>query len=125
MGEIRKYKCKCGYEEELFVGSGFNGCNMEEAMIRYPDNMKKFLEEKKKGMATFFELTNLPMACKNCGKLEVVPALVIYKSNETTEKYYDSLCEECGEKLKPEEDGKIKCPVCDNDIEYVEVGSWD
>lgn len=125
MGEIRRYRCNCGYESELYIGVGLQGCNAEAAAKFFPKEMEKVLEERDLGKISGFILENVVASCKQCKKLYTVPELVCSKTDGTREKFVKSVCQDCGKDVIIYSEDEVKCPICDLEVSYSEIGCWD
>ncbi len=154
MGKIRRYSCKCGYEEELWIGRGFMAKNLDAVKRCIPEeSFAPFYEAYSAGEVSDFLLGMTIARCKSCKRLVSVNVLSytlppeINNSPETEpgnntdengedcdnagetppeEIRYINACPHCGGEVNEEKDiERIRCPKCRGKMYYQEIGNWD
>lgn len=124
MGEIKNYRCNCGYEVRFFAGAGMRAHNRRLAEQMFPDveNLWKDAET----IEQIF-LDNVLVECKQCQTLQTTARLT-YRTSGMRKSGCEikDICETCGGKMFVHENEKnVKCPKCGNDMEYTRTGMWD
>lgn len=126
MGAIYKYKCGCGYEEELFLGSGRSYGNAEIAKKMLPEDIfDSFMKEQRDRILKQFSLSNAVIACPDCRELCTVTRFG-YKTETGENVLYTSPCPVCGKECLPAEDEeRLRCPRCGEEMQRSRTGFWD
>lgn len=124
MGEIRKYSCECGYEQDAFVGAGLNGRNAYMISRFFPDEAEQLLS--KKELLQMYLLKNALAECENCKKLVILPQFVYQKKGSEEIQSLIKECPDCKEAVLVHEDiENVQCPKCRRRLEYRVTGNWD
>lgn len=119
MGEIRKYECRCGYEDEVMIGCGFNAVNKQMAKALFPSELSGYAAE---NISTFIE--NSLGLCENCKRLKPIISLKV-NTNNGNDQYYKK-CDKCNNVLSVIEDiDSVICPKCGELMTYASTGLWD
>ncbi len=112
MGTVAAYKCKCGYETELFIGCGLAYKNKDIIERCIPaEEYARFEDALSQGEASDFLLSHAVICCNNCHKLYTV---VDFSYSVLDEKIrYTAPCPDCGLECEPLLDtDSIRCPKC-------------
>ena len=113
MGVVKKYKCSCGYEVQLYTGSGLNSAN--KALVE-----KMFPKESKVYKKLYLE--EVIAYCEECKELKNTGALVITEGEKR--KYILKECTVCGREMTHIKD-EVRCPKCKKIMIYEDIGIWD
>lgn len=126
MGQIRKYTCSCGHEQELPIGAGLMGVNTEHIKRSFPeDAVALFQKELDAGNVSNYINENQLGHCPHCGKLIVAPHFH-YQLADGTEKHFIQTCPDCGNPFTLINDpDDVTCPKCGSKMEFEDAGSWD
>ncbi len=120
MGEIRKYSCSCGYEEEVMAGAGYNAINREIIKCIFPREYEKHANDE-----TDLFLENTLGICDNCKKLKAVATLIVRRGDNEVARYYKK-CGDCDSVVTlPATVEKVECPKCGKPMAYTTTGHWD
>ncbi len=135
MGDMRGYSCKCGYEEELWIGCGFMAKDPDTVKRCIPeDGYSPFYEAYSEGKVPDFLLSMAIARCGSCKRIVSVNALSytlppeISNSPEAAprEARYIGACPRCGGEVNEEKDiERIRCPKCGGKMFYRIIGKWD
>jgi len=155
MGDVRLYSCRCGYEEELYVGYGmmYNNLNLIRRLI--PEEIiEAFDEEYSAGNVLGFGIGNAVARCGECKRIFTVNAFsyrlknTLCEENESADENaegdpehnadtndgeppfrevrYVGECPYCGGVCAKEDDiERIVCPKCKKKMYYQSIGHWD
>ena len=125
MGDIRRYKCRCGYEKKIMVGAGLGSQNLDIIRNCVPEDVfSDFMREKCADNVSEFGSVVLPVCCTERAELE--KANVFSYSLSDGEFRYVSPCPRCGEVHEPIEDPDLLfCPKCGSEMTYSVEGLWD
>ena len=124
MGEIRKYNCKCGYEETLMVGAGMMGQSFYMIESIFGEEGTRLVSNIKAGSIQSFMLSNGVILCPSCHKLKTVPVVTYTDSNG--EHQLKKSCDECGTSALPiPDEDNLCCPRCGKFLTFTEIGDWD
>ena len=125
MGEIRKYSCTCGYEEELCVGSGMNAINFAFVEQLFPEEYEELAKKKEAGENISFQLSNIIGNCQICKKLHAIAALryTLPDGKVTTVRKKCPICD-VDVAVQTDED-HIRCPKCGQMMTWQHAGLWD
>lgn len=126
MGDIRKYSCECGYEEEVYVGAGFSGVNLTVIERIFPEAIKDFIPDREKGIIKCYLLDNAVFECLSCKRIFTGARFSYEFTDGKKVVHYKKDCEICGHEGKLIfDENHIQCPKCGKVMKYQEVGLWD
>lgn len=140
MGEIRTYRCECGYTQKLFEGGGILSANPILIEKLFPEKIKEFQSLKESGLLHHFCVTHKPYICTSCQELMTIPVLLYEVKGQEEKEYTRKLCPKCAKSLflprysgapgsgkshSPAPSAKIICPKCQQPMEVQLTGHWD
>lgn len=125
MGDVRRYKCQCGYEKQLMIGGGRNSQNLKIICKDIPEDIfSEFMRKKFAKTVLEYGIVNSAISCPECEELFVVSEFSYTLSD--AEVRYVTACPNCGEEHTPIEDSDlILCPKCNKQMTYSVEGLWD
>ena len=122
MGKVIAYKCICGYEERTFLGAGFRAMSIELISKYFPQE-GQFISEHKDEVKPYL-IKSVLGECLCCKKLQSISSLEYTYNDEACVKH--AACPTCDGAIKVIENVEdVKCPRCDNIMEYANIGHWD
>lgn len=124
MGEIHKYKCKCGYEKKIFEGVGLAAVMLSAVRNFFPEAADEIEAAKKDGRVYDFCLGNKLALCSECMELKTVASLD-YSVSGVKKTVNADRCENCGKPVVLLKEEDVFCPKCGKDIQYDTIGMWD
>lgn len=123
MGDIRKYKSDCGYEETVKTGQGLQSIRQASIEKLFPDKIKE-LKSEENDLLSAVTCIHLGL-CRKCKRIVPVNCLNrIYKDG--SEDMFHKGCPECGQKVVVLDDpDNISCPKCGKLMDMEICGHWD
>ncbi len=119
MGVIHEYRCPCGFQAKLWLGTGINGIRKQTAEEYFPGVLEKY-------KPVGFVLTErMAAVCSEEKKLVSVPKAK-FMLEDGKEMELLGACPECGSKVTlVENPHQLPCPHCGKPMDYLETGRWD
>lgn len=125
MGDIRHYKCSCGYNKDVSLGEGLNAIRINAVSRIFPDEAREISESLKKKENTYFSLGNTLALCRECKELKAT-AKLSFSINEGSEKTIClDTCDKCNNPMEIVDIDTVKCPKCGNVMDFEVTGNWD
>lgn len=125
MGDIYKANCSCGWNTELFLGSGMNATN-----VRFIQNYlnekdaNEFIDSFEKGLIKTFELSNIPYYCKEQQTVGSISKLTYQLHNgQVIDIIGESQASE--NEIQTLQNDDIFCPICHKKVILEQTGHWD
>ena len=121
MGTIIKGSCDaCGYEKEMFAGSGKSDCNLSAIMSSLTEYEQHKLSEAISNGAKYITVDRKSCFCTSCKEINVIPFVrFILDENEY---FIIGSCPSCGNN---EYETPRYCPDCGAELTFSDIGLWD
>lgn len=122
MGERITYRCDCGYEKQLDLGSGLHAINLNMVRRFFPDEASLISENRSDVIS--YELSNTLAECHTCKDLFAAPSLkYVWDGTHTA---VLNVCAHCGGCMTIHADHKnVSCPKCGKVMTIFTNGHWD
>lgn len=124
LGDVYTAQCeKCGYQKQLFLGSGRMDCVPSYFIPTLKKKQVGKLNNAMKKGADRIVLERFASVCEKCGELFAQPVVTYYlKDNEYKLGGY---CPKCSSAKSVIVNNKAPCPECKAEIAFRQVGVWD
>lgn len=120
MGDVRIYSCKCGYEEELYVGYGLMYNNLDLIRRLIPEEIvEAFDEEYSAGNVLSFGIYNAAARCGDCKRIFTANAFS-YRLKNTLGEENESADENADSDTGQDSDTNDGEPPQPREVRYVE-----
>lgn len=136
MGVMYMATCpKCNYNEQFFLGSGFNSINLFLSIQSLnQEEQEKIKNMEEKGEISCFSVENKLTKCCNCSTFGQLKQKVIVTITDQLHNNYKfgHKCDTCGNELEiydeniTKKNNAIMCPKCgEGFLTFNIVGMWD
>ena len=127
MGQIIRARCEsCGFQKDLFAGSGRSDCDRETILSALPEPERNTLAAALSRGARAY-VTRKCAQCFRCKSVYVLP-VVEYEENGREEALSGG-CPKCGGtvymELLEQSRGVKRCPECGGSLTLLQAGHWD
>lgn len=125
MGDIKRISCKCGYELDLFTGTGLNGINLRIIDQLYPKEAKIIKKRLDEGADVSYYMDNAISLCPECRSIKTISRLNYRIGNDEERSVYDKKCGDCKSDIALIPEEEVFCPKCGQKPKLQIVGHWD